>query len=54
MYLEDHLHWKDDRTNWTEGPKGEGEDQFWRYNCMDAMVTLEVAYALQREMEELI
>lgn len=42
MYLEDHLYWKDDRTNWTEGPKGEGEDQYWRYNCTDAVRTLAI------------
>lgn len=42
MYLEDHLYWKDDRTNWTEGPKGEGEDKFWVYNCTDAMRTLAI------------
>ena len=27
MYCDDHLYWKDDRTNWTEGPKGEGENK---------------------------
>ena len=39
MYLEDHLYWKDDRTNWTEGPKGEGEDKYWIYNCTDTVRT---------------
>lgn len=42
MYCEDHLYWKDDRTNWTEGPKGEGEDQYWIYNCTDAVRTLAI------------
>ena len=42
MYLEDHLYWKDDRTNWTEGPKGEGEDAYWVYNCTDAVRTLAI------------
>lgn len=42
MYCEDHLYWKDDRTNWTEGPKGEGEDKYWIYNCTDAMRTLAI------------
>lgn len=46
MYLDDHLYWKDDRTNWTEGPKGEGEDQYWQYNCMDAMRTLAIRNVL--------
>ena len=42
MYLEDHLYWKDDRTNWTEGPKGEGEDTYWRYCATDSMRTLAI------------
>jgi len=47
MYLDDHLYWKDDRTNWTEGPKGEGEDVFWRYNCMDAVRTFAIRKVLE-------
>lgn len=47
MYLEDHLYWKDDRTNWEEGPKGEGEDQYWIYNCTDAVRTLAIAQVLK-------
>lgn len=46
MYLEDHLHWKDDRTNWTEGPKGEGEDKYWIYNCTDSVRTLAISKVL--------
>lgn len=46
MYLEDHLYWKDDRTNWTEGPKGEGEDKFWIYNCTDAIRTFAINQVL--------
>lgn len=42
MYLPDHLYWKDDRTNWTEGPSGEGEDKYWIYNCTDAVRTLAI------------
>ena len=42
MYLDDHLYWKDDRTNWTTGPKGEGEDKYWIYNCTDAVRTLAI------------
>jgi DNA polymerase I-like protein with 3'-5' exonuclease and polymerase domains/uracil-DNA glycosylase len=48
MYLEDHLYWKDDRTNWTEGPKGEGEDVFWKYNCTDSMRTLGIHHVLEQ------
>lgn len=46
MYLDDHLYWKDDRTNWTEGPKGEGEDKYWIYNCTDAVRTLAIEEVL--------
>lgn len=46
MYCEDHLYWKDDRTNWEEGQDGEGEIQFWRYNCTDAARTLAIHHVL--------
>lgn len=46
MYLEDHLYWKDDRTNWTEGPKGEGEDQYWIYCATDCVRTLAIGKVL--------
>lgn len=42
MYCDDHLYWKDDRTNWTVGQDGEGEIQYWRYNCTDAARTLAI------------
>jgi DNA polymerase I-like protein with 3'-5' exonuclease and polymerase domains/uracil-DNA glycosylase len=48
MYLDDHLYWKDDRTNWTEGPKGEGEDKYWIYNCTDAVRTLAIEEVLSK------
>lgn len=48
MYLDDHLYWKDDRTNWTTGPKGEGEDSYWRYNCTDSVRTLAIHGVLQK------
>jgi hypothetical protein len=47
MYCEDHLYWKDDRTNWETGPKGEGEEAYWRYNCTDACRTLEIHSVLE-------
>lgn len=53
MYLEDHLHWKDDRTNWTEGPKGEGEDKFWVYNCTDTVRTLSIHGVLSQVVKSL-
>ena len=46
MYCEDHLYWKDDRTNWEEGNDGEGELQYWRYNCTDAARTLAIHHVL--------
>lgn len=46
MYCEDHLYWKDDRTNWEEGQDGEGEVQYWRYNCTDAARTLAIHHVL--------
>jgi DNA polymerase I-like protein with 3'-5' exonuclease and polymerase domains/uracil-DNA glycosylase len=50
MYLEDHLYWKDDRTNWETGPKGEGEDQYWIYNCTDTVRT----YAIKQVLDKVI
>jgi DNA polymerase I-like protein with 3'-5' exonuclease and polymerase domains/uracil-DNA glycosylase len=50
MYCDDHLYWKDDRTNWTEGPKGEGEDKYWAYNCTDAVRT----YAIEEVLGKVI
>lgn len=47
MYCEDHLYWKDDRTNWEEGQDGEGEMQYWRYNCTDAIRTLAIHHVLR-------
>jgi DNA polymerase I-like protein with 3'-5' exonuclease and polymerase domains/uracil-DNA glycosylase len=53
MYLEDHLYWKDDRTNWTEGPKGEGEDKYWIYNCTDAVRTYAIYEVLSNVVSAL-
>ena len=53
MYLEDHLHWKDDRTNWTVGPKGEGEDTFWIYNATDALRTYSIHTVLTQVVASL-
>jgi uracil-DNA glycosylase family 4 len=48
MYCDDHLYWKDDRTNWETGPKGEGEEAYWRYNCTDACRTLAIHGVLNK------
>jgi DNA polymerase len=43
MYASFHRYWKDDGKEW----KPEyGEEQFWRYNCEDAVRTFEIAEAL--------
>lgn len=39
MYCEHHEYWKDDGKTWDEKT---GEDQLWRYNCQDAVITFEV------------
>ena len=53
MYLEDHLYWKDDRTNWDTGPKGEGENVYWNYNCTDAARTLAIHGVLTNVIKSL-
>ena len=53
MYLVDHLYWKDDRTNWETGPKGEGEDQYWIYNCTDAVRTFAIKQVLDKVIAQL-
>lgn len=53
MYCDDHLYWKDDRTNWETGPKGEGEQQYWRYNCTDAVRTLAIHEVLGKVVSAL-
>jgi DNA polymerase-1 len=42
-------YYKDDGRRWTPGM---GDHAFWRYNCMDVMVTLECALALKKEAED--
>lgn len=53
MYLDDHLYWKDDRTNWTEGPNGEGEDKYWIYNCTDAVRTYAIHQVLKNVVRQM-
>jgi hypothetical protein len=43
MYCENYVWWKGDSKDWD--PKI-GEEQFWRYNCEDAVRTFEIAEAL--------
>lgn len=41
MYCEHHEYWKDEGKEWD--PKKHDEDQYWAYNCKDAVITYEVA-----------
>jgi len=40
MYCKTHLYWKDEGKEWD--PKKHDEDQYWGYNCKDAVITFEV------------
>ena len=40
MYCERHEYWKDEGKEWD--PKKHDEDQYWKYNCKDAVITFEV------------
>ncbi len=40
MHCEHHLYWKDEGKEWD--PKKHKEDQYWEYNCKDAVITYEV------------
>lgn len=44
----DQPFYKDDGRHWRPEL---GEDAFWRYNCLDVMVTFEAAMAMKRELE---
>lgn len=41
MYCEYHEYWKDEGKEWD--PKKHDEEQYWTYNCKDAVITYEVA-----------
>lgn len=53
MYCENHLYWKDDRTLWENGDDGEGEDNYWIYNCTDAVRTYEIDEVLDTVIDSL-
>ena len=44
----DQPFYKDDGRHWTPEL---GEDAFWRYNCLDVMVTFEAAMKMQNELQ---
>ena len=50
MYCQHHEYWKDDGKTWDEKT---GEDQLWRYNCQDAVITFEVAAVEQANVDSM-
>ena len=48
LYCEYHVYWKDEGKEWAVLTN---EDQLWEYNCKDAVITLEVSYALDRTLD---
>lgn len=50
MYAEHHVYWKDEGKNWDPSL---GEDQYWVYNCKDAVITYEVDEAEQAAVDAL-
>lgn len=47
MYCDDHLYWKDDRTDWKEGEDGEDEMKYWEYCTTDSCRTLAIYFVLK-------
>jgi DNA polymerase len=50
MYCDYYVYWKDEGKNWAANL---GEDQLWRYNCLDCVYTDEVAHAEVKTAENL-
>lgn len=51
MYCEHYVYWKDDGKTWS--PEKTGEDQLWRYNCIDAVRTRECGEVEAQTIESL-
>lgn len=51
MYCDHYVYWKDDGKTWS--PEKLGEDQLWRYNCIDAVRTRECGEELISTIESL-
>lgn len=50
LYCEYHEYWKDEGKEWdTSMP----EEQYWVYNCKDAVTTLEISYELDKQIDNL-
>lgn len=50
LYCAHYIYWKDDGKTWTHDV---GEDQLWRYNCIDCVRTREVGEATQSSIKAL-
>lgn len=51
MYCEHHAYWKDEGKEWD--PKKHNEEQYWTYNCKDAVITYEVDEGENKAIESL-
>lgn len=53
MYCDDHLYWKDDRTDWKEGEDGENEMTYWEYCTTDSCRTLAIYFVLKSVLKQM-
>lgn len=53
MYCDDHLYWKDDRTDWKDGEDGEDEMKYWEYCTTDSCRTLAIFFVLRSVLKGL-
>lgn len=51
MYCDYHVYWKDEGKLWN--PKLHSEDQYWTYNCMDTVVTYEIAEVEEKNIAQM-
>lgn len=52
MYAAHYVYWKDEGKEWNPNDKST-EDEFWNYNCLDAVYTYEVDEVLQRVTDQM-
>lgn len=52
MYSAHYVYWKDEGKEWKPNDKST-EDEFWTYNCQDAVYTYEVDDVLQKVVDDL-
>lgn len=51
-YARVHVYWKDEGKHF-EDTHLENEDEYWTYNCKDAVITFEVSFAIQATIHRL-